>query len=124
MSGRKMSRTGSRSSINCYPAPVPLRRSVGLHRTLAISGIFERRLGYDFERLNSMGLEYYGKTPGGLPFTWSPANLKSGSSSIVWPITGWGVTGPLPGAGHWQVVPGAWNVHFNYQTGSGLRIGQ
>jgi hypothetical protein len=34
----KMSRTGSKSSINCYPAPVPLRRSVGLHRTLAISG--------------------------------------------------------------------------------------
>jgi hexosaminidase len=85
-------------------------------------GDFERRLGYDCERLNSMGLQYYGKTPGGLPFTWSPANLKSGSSSIVWPITGWVVTGPLPGAGHWQVVPGAWSVHFNYQSGDALII--
>ena len=26
-------------------------------------GDFERRLGYDFERLNAMDLEYYGRTP-------------------------------------------------------------
>ena len=86
-------------------------------------GDFQRRLGYDFERLNMMDLEYYGRTPGGLPFRWSPANLKSGNTSaIVWPITGWVTTGPLPGSGHWQVVPGDWRVHFIYQSGDALMI--
>jgi hypothetical protein len=28
----------------------------------------------------------------------------------------------LPGAGHWQVVPGDWRVHFNYQSGDALMI--
>ena len=85
-------------------------------------GDFQRRLGYDFERLNAMDLDYYGRTPGGLPFRWGPAHLKSGTSAIVWPITGWVVTGPLPGAGHWQVVPGDWKVHFTYQNGDTLMI--
>ncbi|MGA8660254.1 MAG: family 20 glycosylhydrolase, partial [Chthoniobacterales bacterium] len=85
-------------------------------------GDFQRRLGYDFERLNAMDLDYYGRTPGGLPFRWGPANLKGGTSAIVWPITGWVVTGPLPGAGHWQVVPGDWKVHFTYQNGDTLMI--
>jgi Glycosyl hydrolase family 20, catalytic domain len=85
-------------------------------------GDFEWRLGYDFQRLDSMGLEYYGKTPGGLPYHWSLANLKSDASTINWPITGWVVTGPLPEAGNWQVVPGEWNVHFRYQSGRALMI--
>ena len=85
-------------------------------------GDFEWRLGYDFQRLDAMGLEYYGKTPGGLPYRWSSANLKSESSVINWPITGWVVTGPLPGAGHWQVVPGEWTVQFRYQSGHALII--
>src|SRR5260370_35040299 len=72
-----------------------------------------------------MSPSHYWKTlcrPGGLPFHWRPANLKSASSAIIWPITGWVVTGPLPGAGHWQVVPGDWKVHFNYQSGDALMI--
>jgi hexosaminidase len=85
-------------------------------------GDFQRRLGYDFQRLNAMDLDYYGRTPGGLPFRWGPAHLKSGTSAIVWPITGWIVTGPLPGAGHWQAVPGDWKVHFTYQSGDALMI--
>jgi hexosaminidase len=85
-------------------------------------GDFEGRLGYDFQRLNAMGLEYYGKTPGGLPYRWSSADIKSEASAIDWPITGWVVTGPLPGAGHWQVVPGEWNVHFTCESGYVLII--
>jgi hexosaminidase len=85
-------------------------------------GDFQKRLGYDFERLNAMGLDYYGRTPGNLPFRWGPANLKPGTSAIVWPITGWIVTGPLPESGHWQVVPGDWKIHFTYQSGDALMI--
>ena len=38
------------------------------------------------------------------------------------PLTGWVVTGPLPEAGHWQVLPGDWKVHFTYQNGDALMI--
>ncbi len=69
-----------------------------------------------------MDLDYYGRTPDGLPFRWGPANLESGTSSIEWPITGWVVTGPLPEAGHWQVVPGGWKIHFNYQSGNAIMV--
>ena len=85
-------------------------------------GDFQGRLGDDFARLDAMDLEYYGKTPGSLPFRWTLANPGSGSLAIVWPLTGWVVTGPLPEAGHWQVVPGDWKVHFYYQSGDGLTI--
>lgn len=85
-------------------------------------GDFEARLGYDLQRLDSMGLEYYGKTPEGSPYRWSSVNIKSESSAIDWPITGWVVTGPLPGAGHWQVVSGEWNIHFTCQSGHALVI--
>jgi hexosaminidase len=85
-------------------------------------GDFQKRLGFDLERLKVMDLDYYGRTPGGLPFRWGPANLKSGTSTIEWPVTGWVVTGPLPEAGHWQVLPGDWKVHFTYQNGDALMI--
>jgi hypothetical protein len=47
-----------------------------------------------------------------------PGKSEVGKFSHRLAITGWVVTGPLPGAGHWQVVLG----DFNHQSGDALMI--